>query len=68
MRGGKSVANVRAGDSHPVELLALPRESFNQMLTESPLTQEAISGVVQERIKEHKSADRRGKWRLFGKK
>ena len=65
MRGGKSVANVRAGENSPVELLALPRADFNRMLDESPLTQEAISKVVQERLKEHKTIDRRGKWRLF---
>jgi len=65
MRGGRSVANVRAGENSPVELLALPRADFNRMLDESPLTQEAISRVVQERLKEHKTADRRGKWRLF---
>jgi ABC-type lipoprotein export system ATPase subunit len=67
LRGGKSIANVRAGDSGPVELLTLSRADFNQMLDESPLTQEAISRVVQERLKEHKTVDRRGKWRLFGK-
>ena len=67
MRGGRSVANVRAGENSPVELLALPRADFNRMLDESPLTQEAISRVVQERLKEHKTADRRGKRRLFGK-
>jgi ABC-type lipoprotein export system ATPase subunit len=65
IRGGKSVANVRAGENGPVELLALPRADFNQMLDASPLTQEAISRVVQERLKEHKTVDRRGKWRLF---
>jgi len=65
IRGGKSVANVRAGENSPVELLALPRADFNRMLDESPLTQEAISRVVQERLKEHKTIDRRGKWRLF---
>lgn len=66
MRGGKSVANVRAGENGPVELLTLARSDFNHMLDESPLTQEAISRVVQERLKEHKTVDRRGKWRLFG--
>ena len=67
MRGGKSIANVRASAEGPVELLALPREDFNRMLEESPLTQEAISNVVQDRLQEHKTIDRRGKWRLFGK-
>ena len=66
VRGGKSIANVRAAAEGPVELLALSRADFNQMLDESPLTQEAISSVVQERFKEHKTVDRRGNWRLFG--
>lgn len=67
MRGGKSIANVRASAEGPVELLALPRTDFNRMLDESPLTQDAIAKVVQERLKEHKTADRRKKWRLFRK-
>ena len=66
VRGGKSIANVRAAEEGPVELLALSRSDFNQMLDESPLTQEAISKVVQERLKEHRATDRRKKWRLFG--
>jgi len=66
VRGGKSIANVRAGSESPVELLALSRGDFNKMLDESPLTQEAISRVVQERLKEHKAVDRRKKWKLFG--
>ena len=66
IRGGKSIANVRAATESPVELLALSRVDFNQMLDASPLTQEAISRVVQERLKEHKMVDRRRKWRLFG--
>jgi len=66
IRGGKSIANVRASAEGPVELMALPRTDFNRMLDESPLTQEAISRVVQERLKEHKTTDRRRKWKLFG--
>ena len=66
VRGGKSIANVRAAAESSVELLALPRADFNKMLDESPLTQDAISKVVQERLKEHKAVDRRGKWKLFG--
>lgn len=66
IRGDKSIANVRAASDGPVELLALSRADFNQMLDESPLTQEAISNVVQDRLSEHKAADRRKKWKLFG--
>ncbi len=66
VRGGKSIANVRAAAEGPVELLVLPRTDFNRMLDEVPLTQEAISDVVQERLMEHKAVDRRGSWKLFG--
>jgi len=66
VRGGKSIANVRAGPEGPVELLLLSREHFNHMLAESPLTQEAISNMVQERLKEHKVVNRRSRRRLFG--
>ena len=63
VRGGSSIANVRAYRDGPVTLLALSRTDFNHMLEQSPLTQESISAVVQERVKMNKSADRR-KWRL----
>lgn len=67
IQGGRSIANVRAASEGPVELLALPRPDFNHMLEESPLTQDAISHVVHERLKEHKAVDRRSKkWNLFG--
>ena len=66
IRGGKSIANVRAAAEGPVKILALSRTDFNRMLDESPLTQDAISKVVQERLKEHKAVDRRKKWKLFG--
>jgi CRP-like cAMP-binding protein len=63
VRGGSSIANVRAYRDGPVTLLALSRADFNHMLEQSPLTQESISSVVQERVKLNKAADRR-KWRL----
>jgi cAMP-dependent protein kinase regulator len=66
LRGGKSIANVRAAAEGPVALMALSRADFNRMLDESPLIQEAISNVVQERLQEHKAVDRRRKWKLFG--
>ncbi len=58
MRGGKSIASVRAADN-PVELLALSREDFNWLMKESPLTEKAISDIVQKRLAEKKQADRR---------
>ncbi len=66
MRGGKSIANVRAGPNAPVELLALPRDEFLRVVRESPLTEEALGKIVQHRLKENKATDRRRKLRLFG--
>lgn len=59
MRGGKSVANVRAG-SRPVEVLALPRADYIRVMNESPITAEAVGLVVQKRLEAHRIADRRG--------
>jgi CRP-like cAMP-binding protein len=66
LRGGKSVANVRAAEDTPVELLALSRDDFNWLLKESPLTEKAIGHIVQKRLGEQKQADRRKRRRLFG--
>ncbi|NOT04843.1 MAG: ATP-binding cassette domain-containing protein [Anaerolineales bacterium] len=58
LRGGKSIANVRAGDQ-PVEVLALPREDFLRVINESPITAEAIGRIVQKRLDEKQIADQR---------
>jgi ABC-type lipoprotein export system ATPase subunit len=60
LRGGKSIASVRAAADAPVELLALQRDDFHDLLKESPLTEEAIGQIVQRRLEENKSTDRRG--------
>ncbi len=64
LRSHKSIASVRASIDGPVELLALPREDFNWLMGESPLTKDAISKTVQKRLEENRQADRRKK-RLF---
>jgi putative ABC transport system ATP-binding protein len=58
LRGGKSIANVRAG-SQPVEALALPRADFVRVMNESPITAEAVAKIVQKRLEEHRTADHR---------
>ena len=58
LRGGKSIANVRAG-GQPVEVLRLPREDFIRVLDESPITAEAIGKIVQRRLEEKRIADQR---------
>ena len=58
LRGGKSIANVRAG-SEPVEVLTLPRADFVRVMEESPITAEALGKIVQKRLEEHRMADPR---------
>ena len=67
LRGGKSIACVRAAPESPVELVAIPRNKFNTLLQESALTAEAIANLVQLRIQENRAADRRSR-RWFGRK
>ncbi len=67
LQGGKSIASVRASIEGAVDLLALSREDFNWLMKESPLTEKAMTEMVQERLEERKGADRRKKRRgLFG--
>jgi len=68
IRGGKTIANVRAGPEAPVELALLPGAKFNDLLQQSPLTREALSQIVQDRIQENKMSDRRRSFlgKLFG--
>ena len=58
LRGGKSIANVRAG-GQPVEVMAIPRADFDRVMAESPITVEAVSKIVQKRLVEHRMADPR---------
>jgi hypothetical protein len=46
-----------------VDLLALSRVDFKWLMAESPLTEDAISKMVGERLEERKRADRRKKTR-----
>ena len=67
LQGGKSIASVRASIEGAVDLLALSREDFNWLMNESPLTERAMTEMVQERLEERKGTDRRKKGRgLFG--
>ncbi len=60
LKGGKSIANVRAG-SKPVEVLALPRADFVRVMNESPITAEAVAKIVQKRLEAHRIADHRSR-------
>jgi ABC-type lipoprotein export system ATPase subunit len=59
MRGGKSIANVRAAAEGPVEVLVVQRADFKRVMDQSPLTAEAVSKIVQQRLEAHRAADSR---------
>ena len=59
MRGGRSIANIRASAEGPVELLTIKREDFKRVMDQSPITAEAVSKIVQQRLEEHRAADSR---------
>lgn len=65
MRGGKSIANIRASADGPVELLVIKREDFKRVMDQSPITAEAVGKIVQERLAEHRTADSRTGRGLF---
>lgn len=65
MRGGKSIANIRASADGPVELLVIKREDFKRVMDQSPITVEAVGKIVQERLTEHRTADSRTGRGLF---
>jgi ABC-type lipoprotein export system ATPase subunit len=62
MHGGNSIASVRATQDRPVRLVALHRKDFAEMLVGSPLTEDALSRIVQARLAENRAADRRKRW------
>ena len=67
LKGGRSIASVRASVEGPVDLFALSRVDFKWLMDESPLTEKAIVEMVQKRLEERKGTDRRKKNRgLFG--
>jgi ABC-type lipoprotein export system ATPase subunit len=59
MRGGNSLATIRAAQDGPAELLVLPRAEFLRMLSGSPLTEEAIAKIVQHRLAENQALSKK---------
>ncbi|MBI5934294.1 MAG: ATP-binding cassette domain-containing protein [Chloroflexi bacterium] len=50
LRGGQSIACVRASEKEPVDVLIYPREDFVRIIEQSPITAEAIEKVMDERM------------------
>jgi CRP-like cAMP-binding protein len=65
LRGGKAIANVRAYAEGPVEVLVLKRDDFLRVIEQSPITADALSRIVQERLAAHHAADSRKGLRRF---
>jgi ABC-type lipoprotein export system ATPase subunit len=59
LRGGKAIANVRAGSGEPVEVLAIARDDFQRVMKESPITTDAVGKIVQQRLEAHRAVDSR---------
>ena len=59
LRGGKAIANVRAGSREPVEVLMIRREDFKRVIDQSPITADALGKIVEERLDAHRAADSR---------
>ena len=59
LRGGKSIASIRAAPDGPVDLLALRPDAFRQLLADSPLTAESLAATVEARLRENRAVDRR---------
>jgi ABC-type lipoprotein export system ATPase subunit len=56
LRGGKTIAAIRAAYDGPVELVALDQDTFCALLAESDATREALNQVVEDRIAENVAA------------
>ncbi len=59
MRGGESIATVRAIADAPVEVVALDREAFAEIMDESDETRDALAQIVETRVSENVAARRR---------
>jgi ABC-type lipoprotein export system ATPase subunit len=59
MRGGLSIARVKAGSEEPAEVLVIRRDDFMQVIEQSPNTAEVLGKIVQQRLEEHRAVDPR---------
>ncbi len=50
LRGGQSIACVRASEKECVDVLTYPREEFTRIIEQSPITAEALEKVMEEKM------------------
>jgi len=66
LRGGKSIANVRAGPNSDVEVLTVKRDDFKRVMDESPITADVLGKIVEQRLEAQRAADgRKIRWLSF---
>jgi putative ABC transport system ATP-binding protein len=53
LQGGTRTATVRAAEGEPVELVALDRETFSNLMNESDTTREALTRLAEKRLAEN---------------
>jgi len=53
LRGGESIASVRASDESPVEALVVDGDDFLHIVKESPITAEALEKIIEARLKQN---------------
>lgn len=58
LRGGDAIADVRAAQDGPVELVALPQDEFLQLLKDSPITEKVIHTIIRTRLAENRAVKR----------
>jgi ABC-type lipoprotein export system ATPase subunit len=61
LRGGQTIASIRAASNKAVQLVALHRDAFVKLLIDSPLTEEMIGRIVQVRLEENLASSRNRK-------
>ncbi len=54
LNGGIASAEIKASGDKPVRLLTLPEANFHELLKNSPLTEEALTKLVKQRLSERK--------------
>lgn len=59
LRGGSSIANIRAFADDSVEVLAVKRDDFLRVIKDSPVTADEIGKILERRLEEHRTADSR---------
>jgi putative ABC transport system ATP-binding protein len=60
LNGGKSIASVRAAPIGPVEIALLDRQEFLSLIGDAPAMQAELSGVAQQRLREHQAQAEEG--------